>query len=187
MHCSHRALLFIEQRSKEPLVLVLITSSTEQPVNMDQIMVEVKKIPPVTKFLCASSLVVTFRVILNMLPLHNVLFMPSLTFGKLRLWTLHTSFFLGRTDLYYIVEFFMLYRSANDLESKSYFNRSSDLAWQLFWACWCIIPADAPRRPVRTRNAAKRGLEFVADPEFANGAKRPKPTWTTELVPRQPR
>ncbi|KAF9566573.1 hypothetical protein CPC08DRAFT_628402 [Agrocybe pediades] len=109
---------------------------------MDQIMVEVKKIPPVTKFLCASSLVVTFGVILHML--HTVAFKPSLTFGRLQLWTLHTSFFLGRPDLYYIVEFFMLYRSANDLESKSYFNRSSDLAWQLFWACWCIILVTMP-------------------------------------------
>ncbi|KAF9566580.1 DER1-domain-containing protein [Agrocybe pediades] len=111
---------------------------------MDQFVAELKKIPPVTRFVCGSSLAVTLSVAMKALSPYKVLFVPKLTFGKLQLWRLHTAFFLGSGDLSYLFDFIMLYRTVNDLELRSYSHRSSDFAWQLFWACGSIILATRP-------------------------------------------
>ncbi|KAF5318854.1 hypothetical protein D9619_010968 [Psilocybe cf. subviscida] len=48
--------------------------------------------------------------------------------------------------LNYLFELMMLYRTANDIETRSYHLRSSDLAWQTLWACGGIIGATFPLR-----------------------------------------
>jgi Derlin-2/3 len=81
---------------------------------MDQFVAELRKIPPVTRFLTASSLAVTLPVLLNVVSPYKVLFVKELVFKKLevssanrhgnlrrtdcvaQLWRLYTSFFLGR-------------------------------------------------------------------------------------------
>ncbi|KAF8970356.1 Der1-like family-domain-containing protein [Flammula alnicola] len=113
---------------------------------MDQIIAEIKKIPPVTRFLCGSSLGVTLSVLMKAVSPYSVLFVKELVTKNFQLWRLYTSFFLGGGGINYIFEFVMLYRTANDLEARSYTHRSADLAWQLFWACGGIILATMPLR-----------------------------------------
>lgn len=81
---------------------------------MDGLVAEIRKIPPVTRILCASSLGITIPVLLNILPPHKVLFVRALVLKKFearipllyhptlqsrpiaeQIWRLFTSFFLG--------------------------------------------------------------------------------------------
>ncbi len=43
---------------------------------------EIRKIPPVTRFLCASSLVVTLPVLLQILPIYKVVFVKEFVTQK---------------------------------------------------------------------------------------------------------
>jgi len=51
--------------------------------NMDQIMAEIRKIPPVTRFLTGSSLVISIPVLMNIVPRYMIVFFPQLVFRKL--------------------------------------------------------------------------------------------------------
>ncbi|KAF8871167.1 Der1-like family-domain-containing protein [Gymnopilus junonius] len=113
---------------------------------MDQLIAEIKKIPPVTRFVCGSSLGVTLSVLMGAVAPYSVLFVKDYVFKKFQVWRLYTSFFLGGGGINYIFEFVMLFRAMNDLESRSYSGRSADLAWQLIWACVGIIGATWPLR-----------------------------------------
>jgi len=111
---------------------------------MDQIIAEIKKIPPVTRFICGSSLCVTGTAIANVISVHSFIFVGNLVFKNFEIWRLYTSFFYGGRGFGYIFDFVMLYRAANELESKSYLLRSADFAWQLFIASAFIIAATWP-------------------------------------------
>jgi Derlin-2/3 len=50
---------------------------------MDQFVAELRKIPPVTRFLTASSLGITLPVLLNIVSPYKVLFVKELVFKKL--------------------------------------------------------------------------------------------------------
>lgn len=162
---------------------------------MDQFIAEIRKIPPVTRFICGSSLGVTGSVLLGAVAPYTVLFVKDFVFKKLQVylflilafiwaniisamealygllfwrWTLLSASLslklrLGYCDLrwrdsiylwicYAIVCTAMCQflfptsllisnrsRTVNDLETKSYSNRSADFAWQLFWACGGIL------------------------------------------------
>ncbi|KAF9486193.1 DER1-domain-containing protein [Pholiota conissans] len=111
---------------------------------MDQLIAEIKKIPPVTRFLVASSLGVTVPVLMKLVSPYSIVFFRPLVTKKLQIWRLYTSFFLGGDGLAYLFDLVMLYRTANDIETRSYPNRSSDLAWQTFWAGGAILAASLP-------------------------------------------
>ncbi|KAH9477476.1 Derlin-2 [Psilocybe cubensis] len=114
---------------------------------MDQIIAEIKKIPPVTRFICGSSLVVTLSLILNTVSFYSVAFRWNFIYPKFQLWRLWSSFFVGGGGLMYIFELMMLYRTSNDIETKAYFLRSADYAYQLIWACVAIIFTTWPFSP----------------------------------------
>jgi Der1-like family len=62
-------------------------SSTLVPAfHMDQIIAEVKKIPPVTRFVCGSSLAVTGVAIANILSPYSLLFTKELVFKRFEVW-----------------------------------------------------------------------------------------------------
>ncbi|PPQ88568.1 hypothetical protein CVT25_009948 [Psilocybe cyanescens] len=115
---------------------------------MDQIIAEIKKIPPVTRFICGSSLLVTLSVILKAVSFYSIVFKWDFIYPKFQLWRLWTSFFVGvRLSFLSYVFMQLIYsfsRTSNDIESKAYFLRSADLTWQLFWACVAIIAATWP-------------------------------------------
>jgi len=50
---------------------------------MDQIMAEIRKIPPVTRFLTGSSLVISIPVLMNIVPRYMIVFFPKLVFREL--------------------------------------------------------------------------------------------------------
>lgn len=51
---------------------------------MDSFAAEIRKIPPVTRFLCASSLAVTLPVIMNLLSAYKVVYTYAFVFHKLQ-------------------------------------------------------------------------------------------------------
>jgi len=105
---------------------------------------EINKIPPVTRFLCASSLVVTIPVILQFISLYPLLFVRHSVITKWEIWRLWTSFFIGNTNITYIFDFFMLYRTSDQLESSRYSHRNADYAWQIFLASIAIVVLNLP-------------------------------------------
>ncbi|KAF8645584.1 hypothetical protein AX16_007718 [Volvariella volvacea WC 439] len=113
---------------------------------MDGLAAEIRKIPPVTRFLCGSSLGVTLPVLLNIVSPYSVVFVKEFVFKKLQVWRLWSSFFLGGSGINYIFEMSMLYHTASQLEVGPYARRSADLAWQLMIACGSIVAMSLPLR-----------------------------------------
>ncbi|KIK04808.1 hypothetical protein K443DRAFT_675590 [Laccaria amethystina LaAM-08-1] len=111
---------------------------------MDQFVAELRKIPPITRFLCGSSLAVTIPVLMGLVAPYKILFVRELVMKKFQVWRLWSSFFLGSGGINYIFELVMLYRMTDQLESGPYLDRSADLAWQLLFACGSIIVATIP-------------------------------------------
>ncbi|KAI0253019.1 DER1-domain-containing protein [Lactifluus subvellereus] len=105
---------------------------------------EIRKIPPVTRFLCGSSLAVSVPVMMQLLDPKKVVFMRALVTQRFELWRVWSSFFLGGSGLNYLFEFVMLYRSSNSLELDRYSRRSPDYAWQLILAAGAILALNLP-------------------------------------------
>ncbi|KIK28227.1 hypothetical protein PISMIDRAFT_607826 [Pisolithus microcarpus 441] len=106
---------------------------------MADLVAEVQKISPVTRFLLGSSIGVTLAARLNIVSPYNLVFLKEHVTRHFELWRLHTSMFLGSMQFDYIFELAMLYRNSNSLETMYYQGRSSDYAWQLVFACLAII------------------------------------------------
>ncbi|KAJ3992691.1 Der1-like family-domain-containing protein [Lentinula boryana] len=113
---------------------------------MDAFVAEIKKIPPVTRFLSISLISVTGTVLMHLVSPYKVLFHHSLVSGArgFEVWRLWSSFFLGSGGLSFIFEIIMLYRTGNELESGPYLRKSSDFAFQLVIACGAIIVTSVP-------------------------------------------
>ncbi|KZP17452.1 hypothetical protein FIBSPDRAFT_747057 [Athelia psychrophila] len=62
---------------------------------MAEIIAELLKIPPVTRFLCASSLAVSIPVNLGLVSAYKVVIIWELVTKKWEIWRIFTSFFLG--------------------------------------------------------------------------------------------
>ncbi|VDB92350.1 unnamed protein product [Peniophora sp. CBMAI 1063] len=105
---------------------------------------EIYKIPPVTRFLCGSSLAVSLPAMLKVVHPYVLVFVKDLVVKKFQIWRIWTSFFLGGGGINYIFELVMLYRNANMLESEYFPGRSDDLAWQLLVASAAIIGLNLP-------------------------------------------
>jgi len=114
---------------------------------MEALATELRKIPPITRFLCASSLAVTIPVLMNIIPPYKILFHKDLVLKRLEIWRLWSSFFLGSGGINYIFEFVMLYRTSDQLESGQYLRRSADYAYQLLVAALSIIVVSTPLKP----------------------------------------
>ncbi|KAK2463828.1 hypothetical protein APHAL10511_004133 [Amanita phalloides] len=111
---------------------------------MNQFIAEIRKIPPVTRFLCASSLGVTIPTLMGVFSPYKIIFEPQLVIRKFEVWRLYTSFFLGSRGLNYIFELVMLYRTADQLESGPFSRRLADFVWQLILVGGSIILACLP-------------------------------------------
>ncbi|KAF7319282.1 Derlin [Mycena chlorophos] len=111
---------------------------------MNDLVAEIKKIPPVTRLLCISSVAVTVPVMAKMLSPYHIFYSSEKVFWELEVWRLYTSFFLGSGGLNYLFELAMLYRTMNDIESGPYAQKSADLAWQLLVASISIIITSIP-------------------------------------------
>ncbi|KAE9393078.1 DER1-domain-containing protein [Gymnopus androsaceus JB14] len=111
---------------------------------MEAIVAELKKIPPVTRFLCISLVSVSGPVFMNLISAYKILYHYEPVVTKLQVWRLWSSFFLGSRGLSFIFEMIMLYRTANELEQGPYLRKSADLAYQLVIASGAIIVTSIP-------------------------------------------
>ncbi|KAA1478160.1 DER1-domain-containing protein [Dentipellis sp. KUC8613] len=105
---------------------------------------EIRKIPPVTRFMCGSSLAVTVPVLLELLSPYRVVFVKELVTKKFEVWRIWTSFFLGGSGINFIFDIAMLYRNSDQLESGTFAGRSADYAWQLILAAGGILALNIP-------------------------------------------
>ncbi|KAJ7074962.1 Der1-like family-domain-containing protein [Mycena belliarum] len=111
---------------------------------MSELIAEIKKIPPVTRFVVLSSLAVSLSTMMGLVSAYKVVYTYGLVFEKLQVWRIYTSFFLGRSGIAYIFDLINLYRSMDQIESGPYTRRSADLAWQLFAASVAIMITSIP-------------------------------------------
>ncbi|KAM6492704.1 Der1-like family domain containing protein [Amanita muscaria] len=111
---------------------------------MDQFVAEIRKIPPVTRFLCFSSLGVTIPVLMKLVHPYKIIFIHQLVTKRMEIWRIFTSFFLGSGGINYVFELVMLYRTADQLESGPFARKSADFAWQLILVGGAIILACLP-------------------------------------------
>ncbi|KAI0646556.1 hypothetical protein C8Q79DRAFT_909308 [Trametes meyenii] len=69
---------------------------------------EIRKIPPVTRFLCGSTLGVTLPVLLQIVSPYKVLFVKELVTQKFEVWRAFTSFFIGGSGINFVFDIAML-------------------------------------------------------------------------------
>ncbi|KAJ7222055.1 Der1-like family-domain-containing protein [Mycena haematopus] len=111
---------------------------------MNEFLAEIRKIPPVTRFVCISCLSVSLSVMGGLVSGYKVIYTYKSAFEQLQIWRVYTSFFLGSSGINYIFELVMLYRTMDQLESGPFARRSADLAWQLFAAGVGIMITSIP-------------------------------------------
>ncbi|KAH7332838.1 DER1-domain-containing protein [Rhizoctonia solani] len=113
---------------------------------MDDIRAEIRKIPPVTRFMVLSSTAVSLPVMMHVLSGYKVVYTPGLVFGQAQIWRLWTSWFLGPSGLPFIFDMLMLYRASNELEEVLYGGHSADYAWHLLVSGAAIMGLNVPLR-----------------------------------------
>jgi len=128
---------------------------------MADILTEIRKIPPVTRFLVGSSLGITIPAITKLVSPYHLIFLSGRVVDNWEFWRLYTSFFLGSMKLDYIFELAMLYRNSNALESTHYERRSSDYAWQLFFACLTLIGLNRPLQSMSHTRSLLHTLTYL--------------------------
>ncbi|CUA67960.1 Derlin-2 [Rhizoctonia solani] len=113
---------------------------------MDDIRAELRKIPPVTRFMVLSSAAVSLPVMMHILSGYKVVYTPGLVFGKAQIWRIWTSWFLGPSGIPFIFDMLMLYRASNELEEVLFGGHSADYAWHLLVSGAAIMGLNVPLR-----------------------------------------
>ncbi|EJD05508.1 DER1-domain-containing protein [Fomitiporia mediterranea MF3/22] len=111
---------------------------------MSSFMDEIRKIPPVTRFLCAATLGITIPVNLQLLSPYSIIFIKQLVTQRLEVWRPFTSMFFGGSGIAFLFDFIMLYRNSNSLEEMHYAGRSADFAWQTFINSLSLLALNVP-------------------------------------------
>ncbi|KAL5637706.1 hypothetical protein ACGC1H_002092 [Rhizoctonia solani] len=111
---------------------------------MDDIRAELRKIPPVTRFMVLSSAAVSLPVMMHILSGYKVVYTPGLVFGKAQIWRIWTSWFLGPSGVPFIFDMLMLYRASNELEEALFGGHSADYAWHLLVSGAAIMGLNMP-------------------------------------------
>ncbi|KAH6887864.1 Der1-like family-domain-containing protein [Coprinopsis sp. MPI-PUGE-AT-0042] len=138
---------------------------------MDQFLTELKKVPPVTRFMTLSLLGVTVPVIMNIVPYHRLMYATPLVFKQFQLWRLYTSFFLGSPGVHLIFQLAALYHNSKNLETGAFASRSSDYAWQVTLAAGAILLTTRPINSSTFRHAVIACLTYVGSKLAPAGAK----------------
>ncbi|EMD34659.1 hypothetical protein CERSUDRAFT_116839 [Gelatoporia subvermispora B] len=123
---------------------------------------EIRKIPPVTRFLCGSSLAVSLPVMAQLVQPFSVVFVKEYVTQGLEVWRPYTSFFFGSSGINYLFEFIMLYRNSLQLETAHFAGRSADYAWQLFLAALGILALNIPLRSLTHTRPLLLALTYVS-------------------------
>ncbi|KAK0488495.1 Der1-like family-domain-containing protein [Armillaria novae-zelandiae] len=103
---------------------------------MSSILSDIRRIPPVTRFLSGSLLGVSVLYMLEIVSRNVLIYRFHTVLQSYQVWRFYTSFFVGNSNLFFLFELLMLYNTSSQLESGY---DSADLAWQLFFACAAIM------------------------------------------------
>ncbi|KAB5590294.1 Derlin protein [Ceratobasidium theobromae] len=115
---------------------------------MENIPGELRKIPPVTKFLLVSVLAVSIPAMLHLLPGASVVFDPRAVVheGQVTFILRHgvtvaqTHNLIASSELFlFILNILLLYHVSNDLEDQLFDGHSADYAWQMFLSVVVIM------------------------------------------------
>lgn len=105
---------------------------------------EIRKIPPVTRYMLAATAAITLPCILTFTsPYRFVLFWP-LVLRKFHIHRIFTSFFYGGSGLKLLFDYFLLYRNSSDLELNHFGRRTADYTWSLLVMGTLILAANYP-------------------------------------------
>jgi len=105
---------------------------------------DIKKVPPVTRFLCGTTMVITLSTMLAVVERRSLVYTKGLVVGRWQIWRVFTSFFHGGTGVGLLMNAYMLFRSVHLLEATTYRERSRDLAWQLILCAIAIFLLSMP-------------------------------------------
>jgi len=113
---------------------------------------EIRKIPPVTRFLLGSTLGITLPVLGGLIPPYPIFFDWYRVRYRFEIWRAFTSFFFAGSGIPLIFDFAMLYRNSNALEEEHYPRRSADYAYHLILSAVSILALNIPlKSPVHFR------------------------------------
>ncbi|KZP07853.1 DER1-domain-containing protein [Athelia psychrophila] len=129
---------------------------------MPDIIAELQKIPPVTRFLCASSLAVTVPTLLGVISPYKMIIIWQSIAKKGEIWRIFTNFFYGGSGLKYLFDIIMLYINSNTLEDTHYIARSADYAWQLLVAASGILALTYPLESVVNAHPLLIALTYLS-------------------------
>lgn len=123
---------------------------------------ELRKIPPVTRFLCGSLLSVSLPMMTQLVSPYKLLFVRELVTQQYEVWRAFTTFFIGGSGINFIFDVAMFYRNSDELESKHFAGRSADYAWQLLLASLTILGLNLPLRTFIHTRALLIALTYVS-------------------------
>ncbi|EUC55151.1 derlin protein [Rhizoctonia solani AG-3 Rhs1AP] len=105
-----------------------------------------RRIPPVTKFILAGTMMVSVPTMLGILPAASVVFDPHYAFQGGEIWRVGTAWFYSpSSELFlFMVGMFLLYHSTLNLETNLFDGRSADYAWQITLSAILIMGLNIP-------------------------------------------
>jgi len=90
------------------------------------------EVPPVTRVLCGSSVIIHLLAYINFVTQYDVFFSFQLIFSKFQFWRLYTNlFYFGDEGLFTFFQLMMLYRCSKRLEEHTFRNKTADYIYFL--------------------------------------------------------
>jgi len=93
----------------------------------------IREVPPITKVLCGSSILLQLLVYLGALTKYDIYFNLNFIFNKFQVWRIFTNFlYFGDGGLLTFFSLLMLYRCSKRLEEHTFRNKIADYVYFLF-------------------------------------------------------
>lgn len=105
---------------------------------------EIRKIPPVTRYMLGATGAITLPCILAITSPWRFALSWPLVIYKYHIHRIFTSFFYGGSGLKLLFDVFLLYRNSSDLELNHFGRRTADYTWSLLFMGTVILAANYP-------------------------------------------
>ncbi|CAE6441412.1 unnamed protein product [Rhizoctonia solani] len=105
-----------------------------------------RRIPPVTKFILAATVMVSVPTMVGILPPSSVMFNPQYAFRGKEIWRVATTWFYSPSSeiFLFLTGMLLLYHSTLNLETNLFDGRSADYAWQITLSAILIMCLNVP-------------------------------------------